>query len=221
MQKRMIDVSHTIKDGMITYPGLPGPVIGAHLSREESRSHYAPGTEFHIGKIEMVVNSGTYIDAPFHRYADGLDLAALPLESLADLEGIVIRIEPGLDRSVDASTFRCKDLRGKAVLVHTAWASYWGSDQYVHGHSFLTEDAALFLREAGAALVGIDSLNIDDTRGGSRPVHSILLAAKIPVIEHLTGLEQLPDEGFTFFAVPVKIRGLGSFPVRAFAVVES
>lgn len=220
MKTHMVDVSHTIEHGMVTYPGLPSPVIATHLGREESRAHYAPGTEFNIGKIEMVVNTGTYIDAPFHRYPDGIDLANLPLESLADLEGIVIRVEPEIDRAVDASYFRGRDIRGKAVLVHTGWARFWGSEQYMHGHSFLTEDAALVLRDAGAALVGIDSLNIDDTRTGSRPVHSILLAANIPVIEHLTGLEQLPDDGFTFFAVPVKICGLGSFPVRAFGVVK-
>jgi arylformamidase len=221
MPKCLIDVSHTVEHGLITYPGLPGPVISDHLSREDSRSHYAPGTEFQIGKIEMVVNTGTYIDAPFHRYAHGMDLADLPLTSLADLEGIVIRVEPGFDREVGASYFKGRDLRGKAVLVHTGWARYWGIDQYMQGHSFLTEDAALLLRDAGAALVGIDSLNIDDTRGGARPVHSILLAANIPVIEHLTHLEELPNEGFTFFAAPVKIHGLGSFPVRAFGVVKS
>jgi arylformamidase len=221
MGKQLIDVSYIIENGMITYPGLPGPVISDHLNREDSRSHYATGTEFQIGKIEMVVNTGTYIDSPFHRYADGMDLAGLPLTSLADLEGIVIRIEPGINRAVDASYFKNRDLGGKAVLIHTGWARYWGTEQYMQGHSFLTEDAALFLRDSGAALVGIDSLNIDDTRGGARPVHSTLLAANIPVIEHLTHLEELPDEDFTFFAVPVKIRGLGSFPVRAFGVVKS
>jgi kynurenine formamidase len=166
----------------------------------------------------MVANTGTYLDAPFHRYADGKDLAELPLSSLADLVCVVVRASAG--RSIEASAFRNVDVRGKVVLVHTGWAKHWKTDRYFEGHPFLTEDAACHLRDAGAALVGIDSLNIDDTGDGRRPVHSVLLGSDIPIVEHLTGLERLPDAGSRFFAVPVKVRAFGTFPVRAFAVLD-
>jgi kynurenine formamidase len=212
----LIDLSHTVEHGLITYKGLPAPLICDYLSREESRNHYAPGTEFHIGKIEMVANTGTYLDSPFHRYPDGKDLSQLPLKSLANLETIVFQ---AVDRRViDPSLLRGADLAGKAVLVHTGWSKHWRTDQYFEGHSFLTKDAAVFLRDAGAALVGIDSLNIDDTADGSRPVHSTLLAADIPIVEHMTNLQSLPDAGLRFFAVPVKVKDFGTFPVRTFAV---
>ena len=217
--RRFIDVSHTVEDGLITYKGLPAPIICDFISREASRAHYAPGTEFHIGKIEMVANTGTYIDAPFHRYAEGKDLAELPLPSIAGLDGVVVRVEVSRGKAIGEAAFRGCDVAGKAVLVHTGWSKHWKTDPYFEDHPFLTEDAALHLRNAGAALVGIDSLNIDDTTDGRRPVHTLLLGHDIPVVEHLTNLDRLPDEGFCFFAVPVKVKALGSFPVRAFGVV--
>jgi arylformamidase len=217
---RLIDVSHTVEDGMVTYKGLPAPVVCDYLGREESRRHYAPGVEFHIGKVEMVANTGTYLDSPFHRYADGTDLAGLPLEKLAGLDAVVVRWDLARGRSVGTDAFRPLDVGGKAVLVHTGWDARWRTDAYFEGHPFLTADAAEWLRDAGAVLVGIDSLNIDDTADLTRPVHSALLRAEVPIVEHLTGLGGLPDAGFRFFAVPVKFRGMGTFPVRAFGLVE-
>lgn len=204
---------------MITYKGLPAPLICEYWSREYSRQFYAAGTEFQIGKIEMVANTGTYLDSPFHRFADGKDLSELPLASLARLDGQVVRVPWQAGRSIQRTAFAGLDLRGVAVLVHTGWDTHWRTDQYFEGHPFLTEDAAQYLVDKGAALVGIDSLNIDDTADGRRPVHSLLLRAEIPIVEHLRGLEQLPNHGFRFFAVPVKVKGFGSFPVRAFAVL--
>jgi kynurenine formamidase len=213
---KFVDLSHTIEDGLITYRGLPAPIICDYLTREASRQIYAPGTEFHIGKIEMIANTGTYLDSPFHRYPEGKDLSQLPLQSLANLETAVFQ---ATDRTIiDASLFHGADLAGKAVLIHTGWSRHWRTDQYFEGHSYLTKDAAVFLREAGAALVGIDSLNIDSTADMSRPVHSTLLAAEIPIVEHMTNLQALPDKAFRFFAVPVKVKGFGTFPVRAFAI---
>ncbi len=217
--RRFIDVSHTVEDGLITYKGLPAPIICDFISHEASRAHYAPGTEFHIGKIEMVANTGTYIDAPFHRYVEGKDLSELPLSSLAGLDGVVVRVDVSREKAIGEEAFRGCDVAGKAVLVHTGWSKHWKTDPYFEDHPFLTEDAARHLRAAGAALVGIDSLNIDDTTDGRRPVHSLLLGHDIPVVEHLTNLDRLPDEGFRFFAVPVKVKALGSFPVRAFGVL--
>jgi len=216
---RLIDLSHTVEHGMVTYRGLPAPLICDFLSREDSRRLYATGTEFHIGKIEMVANTGTYLDSPFHRYADGKDLSQLPLESVADLDAIVVRAPDESDRSIDAGAFRGLDLRGKAVLVHTGWSRHWRTDQYFEGHSFLTAEAAALLRDQGAALVGIDSLNIDDNSSGERPVHSTLLRHDIPIVEHMTNLDQVPDSGFRFHAVPVKVKNFGTFPVRAFALL--
>ena len=210
-----IDLSHTVEQGLITYKGLPAPVICDFLSREDSRRNYAAGTEFHIGKIEMVANTGTYVDAPFHRYADGKDLSELPLESLAALEGIVVR---HAGRAIGRSAFGDLDLRGKAVLVHTGWDRHWATERYFEGHPFLTEEAARHIAGAGAALAGIDSLNIDDTADLARPAHTILLAAGIPIAEHLCNLGMLPAADFRFFAVPVKVARFGSFPVRAFAM---
>lgn len=220
-QRTLADVSHVVEDGMLTYKGLPAPIICDYLSREQSRAHYAPGTEFHIGKIEMVANTGTYVDSPFHRFADGKDLAELALTSLANLEGIVVRWKDSASRAIDRTAFAHLDVRGKAVLVHTGWDIHWRTDQYFEGHPFLTAAAARYLVDAGAALVGIDALNIDDTADGHRPVHTTLLGNDIPIVEHLCGLEQLPDTGFRFFAVPVKVKGCGTFPVRAFAVIEN
>jgi kynurenine formamidase len=218
---RLIDLSHTIEDGLITYKGLPAPIICDYLSREASREHYDAGIEFQIGKIEMVANTGTYIDSPFHRYHDGNDLSELSLEQLADIDGVVVTAPYCDGRMIDAAAFVNVNIRGKAVLIHTGWSELWKSDAYFENHPFLTSGAVQLLRDEGAVLVGIDSLNIDDTDDGQRPVHSILLGANIPIVEHLTGLDQLPDHGFRFFAVPVKVRGLGSFPVRAFAKITS
>jgi kynurenine formamidase len=218
-RRKLVDLSHTVEHGMITYKGLPAPVICDFLSREESRKHYAPGTEFNIGKIEMVANTGTYVDSPFHRFADGLDLSELPLESLADLEGIVVRAQDA-GREISARIFRHVDIKGKAVLVHTNWSRHWRTEQYFEGHPFLTRDAAELLVEMSAALVGIDTYNIDDITDGARPVHTALLGNRIPICEHMRGLEGLPDRGFRFHAVPVKVKAFGTFPVRAYAVLD-
>jgi arylformamidase len=218
--RRLVDLSHEIEDGMITYKGLPGPVVTDHLSREQSRSNYAEGTEFQIGKITMVANTGTYLDTPFHRFADGRDLAALDLSILAELPGVVVRADLSRGRAIAPSAFAGADVRGKAVLVHTGWNVHWRTEQYSSGHPFLTEDAAKFLRDSGAVLVGIDSFNIDDTADRRRPVHTILLAVGIPIVEHLRGLDQLPDSGFRFSAVPPRVTGMGTFPVRAYATLS-
>jgi arylformamidase len=217
--RRLIDLSHTIEHGMTTYPGLPGPLICDYLSREASRSRYAPGVEFQIGKIEMVANTGTYIDSPFHRYAEGKDLAGLPLESLADLDAVVVRIPAGAGRAISRSAFDEMEVEGKAVLVHTGWDAHWRTERYLSGHPFLTGDAAAYLVSQGTALVGIDSLNIDDTEDLARPVHSTLLGADVPIVEHMCNLAGLPQQGFRFSAVPAKVAGFGTWPVRAFGNV--
>jgi arylformamidase len=254
MPKIIVDLSHSVEDGLITYQGLPAPVICDFLSREQSREHYAPGTEFQIGKIEMVANTGTYLDSPFHRYEDGKDLSELELSSLANLDGVLIRIigkgegvkgpeqraegegqggKSDASRAIDASALQGLDVKGKAVLIHTGWSQHWRTDKYFEGtHPFLTKDAAQFLADEGAALVGIDSYNIDDTADLTRPAHSILLGKGIPIVEHMCNLQSLIDAlsdhplaasgsvSFKFFAVPVKVKGMGTFPVRAFALIE-
>jgi arylformamidase len=220
MSKQLIDLSHTIEHGLITYKGLPAPIICDYLSREQSKEHYAPGTQFQIGKIEMVANTGTYLDSPFHRYEDGKDLSELELNSLADLEGIVVSGKRGEGRGIDVEAFGKLELKGKAVLIHTGWSAHWRTDEYFKGHPFLTKSAAQLLVNRGASLVGIDSYNIDDTADLSRPAHSILLRAGIPIVEHMCNLDRLPTAGFRFFAVPVRVKGFGTFPVRAFAIVE-
>jgi kynurenine formamidase len=212
-----LDLSHTIEHGMTTYPGLPGPLICDFLSREASRARYAPGVEFHIGKIEMVSNTGTYVDSPFHRYAGGKDLSALPLESLAGLDAVLV--EGNREGPVGPEAFAGRNLRGKAVLVRTGWDVHWRTPRYLEGNPFVTAEAAEWLVERGAALVGIDSVNIDDLRDSARPVHSILLGAEIPIVEHLRGLGPLPAAGFKFTAVPPKVAGFGTWPVRAFATL--
>jgi len=210
---RFVDLSHTVTDGLVTYPGLPAPTITDHLSRADSRDRYAPGVEFHIGRIDMVANTGTYLDTPFHRYADGHDLAALPLERVAGVPGVVI----GPDDPLPAS-----GVTGHAVLVRTGWDEHWGTERYGDpSHPFVSAALTDALVAASPALVGIDGVNIDDTRGGERPVHSALLAAGIPIVEHLTNLDQLPPSGFEVFAVPVKVTGMGTFPVRAFAMLPA
>lgn len=220
LKRGYVDLSHVIEDGLVTYPGLPAARICDYLSRERSREIYAAGTEFQIAHIDIVANTGTYLDCPFHRYADGNDLADVALEALADLEGIVIRADHRSVRAIDASHFRDKELRGRAVLVHTGWDAHWTSPAYAVDHPFLTEDAAEYLRDCGVRLVGIDSMNIDDTRGKERPVHSTLLGSDILIVEHLCNLAALPDEGFRFSAIPPKVRGAGTFPVRAMATLR-
>jgi kynurenine formamidase len=217
---RLIDVSHMVEDGLITYPGLPAPIVCDFLSREASRSHYDEGTTFQIGRIEMVANTGTYVDSPFHRFEDGADLADLDLACLADLDGVAIDATGNEGRAIDATLFKNRDLAGKAVLVRTGWDRHWATPRYFEGHPYLTRATATMLRQMRVRLVGIDSLNIDDTRDGERPVHTILLGAGIPIVEHLCALDALPPSGFRFHAVPVKFRGVGTFPVRAYAVVE-
>jgi arylformamidase len=216
---KVVDLSHVIESGMITYKGLPGPIINDFLSREESRKHYSAGTEFFIGKMELVANTGTYVDSPFHRYAHGLDIAELPLSSLANLEGVTIRANERNGRAIDHQFFENISTAGKAVLVHTGWDLHWRTDQYFSEHPYLTRDAAAYLVDTKAALVGIDSYNIDDTADLSRPAHSLLLAAGIPIVEHMCNLHSLPLAGYRFFAVPPMIRSMGTFPVRAFALL--
>jgi kynurenine formamidase len=218
---QLIDLSHVIESGMITYKGLPAPLICDHLSREQSRSVYAEGTEFQIGRIDMVANTGTYLDTPYHRYADGVDLAGMGLEQLAGIPGVVVRVSGTRERAIDWMTFATRELRGHAVLVHTAWDRHWRTDRYFEGHPHLTRRAAEYLRDQGAVLVGIDSFNIDSTDDGMRPVHTVLLGAGIPIVEHMTGLAALPLEGFHFWAVPPKILGMGTFPVRAHARLDA
>ncbi|HEX4640295.1 MAG TPA: cyclase family protein, partial [Chthoniobacterales bacterium] len=213
----LIDLSHTVEHGIITYKGLPAPIICDYLSREASRERYAPGTEFQIGKIEMVANTGTYLDSPFHRYPDGDDLSELKLESLANLDCVVVRATQRPDRAIDRLSCDLADLRGKAVLFHTGWDAHWRTDQYFENHPHLTGALAQQLVEAGVALAGIDSFNIDSIDDRTRPVHTALLGAGIPIVEHMCNLGAVPERGARFFAVPVKVKGMGTFPVRAFA----
>jgi kynurenine formamidase len=214
---RYVDLSHVVENGTVSHRGLPAPVVCDYLSREASRTRYAAGTEFHIAKIEMVANTGTYIDCPFHRFADGQDFTQIALNRFADLDAVVVRAGPGQSPAIGADAFRNVEVRGRAVLVHTGWDRHWGSETYIGEHPFLTEDAAIHLRDSGATLVGIDSMNIDDTRGNARPVHSVLLRANILIAEHLCNLGDVPDVGFAFSAVPAKFKGVGTFPVRAMA----
>ncbi len=212
MQK-LIDLSHTIFDGLITYKGLPAPIICDYLSREKSREFYEEGTEFQIGKIEMVTNTGTYIDCPFHRFEHGHDLSQIALEQCAALDAITINAKDAT--AIGVAYFEGKDIKNKAVLVYTNWARYWNTADYFEGHPYLTAEAATYLKEAGVKLVGIDSHNIDNTAGRSRPVHTTLLGADILIVEHLCNLDKLPGSGYHFNAVPPKIKGAGTFAVRA------
>ena len=217
--QRIVDLSHVIRDGMVTFPGLPGPEIGEFISREQSRERYAPGTEFSFSRISMLANAGTYVDSPFHRFADGDDLAAMQPSRLADLDALVVRVVGAAERAIGRGVFLPYDVTGRAVLIHTGWDRHFGTDRYGHGHPFLTAEAAAWLVGQRPALVGIDSVNIDDAADGTRPAHTALLAAGIPIVEHLRGLEELPPYGFRFFAVPPAVQGMGSFPVRAYALV--
>ena len=218
MSANFIDLSHTIEAGLITYKGLPAPLICDYLSREKSRQFYEPGTEFQIGRIDMVANTGTYLDCPFHRYEDGHDLSELTLERCASLEGVLIDADYRREKEIGKKFFEQKDVRGKAVLVHTNWSEHWRTDAYFEDHPFITEEAARYLKDQGVLLVGIDSHNIDDTRRRSRPVHSVLLRAGILIVERMCNLHALPKKHFYFNAVPPKFKGVGTFPVRAFAV---
>ena len=218
--RRVVDLSHPISHGMVTYPGLPGPEISDHLTRAASEEAYGPGVTFHIGRISMVANTGTYLDSPHHRYAGGDDLAALPLARLVDLEGTVVRVGGSGARPVDVAQLAPYEVAGRAVLIHTGWDRHWGTSAYGSDHPYLTEAAATWLVEQGAALVGVDSVNIDDTSDGRRPAHSTLLAAGIPIVEHLCHLDQLPPEGFRFHAAPPAIRDFGTFPTRAYALLD-
>ncbi|MCE7062112.1 cyclase family protein [Dyadobacter sp. CY343] len=214
---RLVDLSHVLFDGLITYKGLPAPIICDFLSRRDSIGKYEEGTQFQIGKIEMVSNTGTYIDCPFHRYEDGKDLSEVALEAFANLEGVTI--DASDIQEIGVELFKNVDVSNKAVIVKTGWSQHWNTDQYFENHPFLTKGAAEYLRLHGARLVGIDSHNIDDTRTNSRPVHTILLGADILIVEHMCKLDQLPRDNFLFTAVPPKIKGVGTFPVRAFASI--
>jgi kynurenine formamidase len=215
VRRRVVELSHVIRDGMVTHTGLPGPEIGTWLTFEDSK--YAPGTEFQISRISMVSNTGTYVDSPAHRFRDGADLSAFSLDKLVDLEGIVVRVG---QRAIDRNHLLAYEVQGKAVLFNTGWNERWGTDAYIRGdHPFLTRDAAQYLVESQAALVGIDSMNIDDTGDGTRPAHTALLGAGIPVVEHMTGLGDLPPHGFRFHAAPPKVEGMSTFPVRAYAII--
>jgi kynurenine formamidase len=214
----ILDLSHIIADGTVTYPGLPGPVISDHLSREQSRQMYAPGYEFQIGRIELVSNTGTYLDTPFHRFPDGHDLAGLDLARVAGVPGVVVDV-PAQEAGVDL--LDGLELDGRAVLFRTGWDAHWTTDRYGEpDHPFVGVAAAQRLADAGAVLVGIDSVNVDDTRTMERPIHTVLLRAGVLIVEHLCRLDQLGDRTFSFFAVPPAIVGIGTFPVRAMAIVE-
>lgn len=219
-QPRLIDLSHVIESGQVTYRGLPAPLICDHMTFDQSHAHYDEGTEFSIARIDMVANTGTYIDTPAHRVRGGEDLADVGLDRIADLPGVVVRATNRNARALGPGLFEAIEVQGRAVLVHTGWDVHWGTDAYFEGHPFLTEAAAGHLRDRGVALVGIDSLNIDDISGGTRPVHSVLLHAGIPIVEHMTNLAALPQGAFRFTAAPPKVKGMGTFPVRAMARVE-
>ncbi|MCS0499635.1 cyclase family protein [Protaetiibacter mangrovi] len=218
--RRVVDLSHRIRAGLVTYPGLPAPVITPHLTREDSRSHYEPGTEFAMDVITMIGNTGTYLDSPYHRYGDGADLAGLGLASLVELPAEVFHLTDLTTRGIPASVFRDRDVRGTAVLLHTGWDRHFGTPAYGVDAPFLSAEGVAYLVEQGAALVGIDSLNIDEVvPHGPRPAHSGLLGAGIHVVEHLTNLGELPASGARFTAAPPAIEGFGTFPVRAYATL--
>jgi arylformamidase len=215
-----IDLSHTIEHGLVTYKGLPAPIICDYLSRENSKKFYAEGTEFQIGKIEMVANTGTYIDCPFHRYENGKDLSEMGLEAFTDLDAIVVKV-PFTERlEITEEHFKNLKIKNKAVLIYTGWDKNWNTEKYYDNHPYLTEGAAKYLKDSGAKLVGIDSHNIDSTTGKTRPVHTTLLGAEILIVEHLCNMQSLPKDGFKFSAIPPKFKGVGTFPVRAMAKLK-
>lgn len=215
----LVDLSHTIEHGLVTYKGLPAPIVCDYLSREDSKQFYDEGTEFHIGKIEMVANTGTYVDCPFHRFEHGKDFSEIGLERFADLEGIKISVPYTKTLAIEVAHLQGYPIENRAVLVHTDWADHWNTPQYYENHPYLTEEAAMYLRDNGAVLVGIDSHNIDNTQTKKRPAHTTLLGAEILIAEHLCNLAVLPMSGFTFSAIPPKFKGVGTFPVRAMAKI--
>jgi len=216
---RAVDLSHEIVDGMVTHPGIPGPSISTFLTHEESAARYAPGTTFEIGRIDLVANTGTYIDMPAHRFPGRADLAALDLDRVVDVDGVLVDCRNAAERAIGPDAFDGVAVSGRAVLVATGWDAHWGTPAYLSDNPFLTDAAARYLVDGGAALVGIDSLNVDSLADPARPAHTAILEAGIPLVEHLAGLDQLPAEGWRFFAVPPRIRGMATFPVRAFALV--
>ena len=217
---KLIDLSHTIENGLVTYKGLPPPVICDYLSREDSKKFYEEGTQFQIGKIEMVTNTGTYIDCPFHRFENGKDLSEVTLDAFAELDGVVVRVPYEKSLAVTRDHLQNLEIRNRAVLIQTGWDRHWNTPAYYENHPYLTEDAAMYLRDCGVKLVGIDSHNIDNTQKRSRPVHTILLGAEILIVEHLCNLYLVPDDNFLFSAIPPKFKGAGTFPVRAMAKVK-
>jgi arylformamidase len=217
---RVVDLSHPIRAGLVTYPGMPGPEITDYLTREDAERSYGPGVTFHIGRVSMVANTGTYIDSPFHRYADGADLAGLVLSQLADVPGVCVHIEPGSLRAVDVDDLERFDVEGRAVLIHTGWDRHWETPAYAVDGPFLTAAATAWLVAHGAWVVGIDSVNIDDMGDSTRPAHSGLLAAGVPIVEHLCHLDELPESGFRFHAAPPPVEQFGTFTVRAYAIVD-
>lgn len=216
----LIDLSHVIENGLITYKGLPAPIICDYLSRENSKQFYEEGTEFQIGKIEMVSNTGTYVDCPFHRFENGKDLSEIALDRFAELDGIVIRVPFTDTLEITEGHFKNHEIKNRAVLVHTGWDKHWNTENYYENHPYLTKGAAEYLKDCGVLLVGIDSHNIDNTLEKSRPVHTTLLGAEILIVEHLCNLFSLPDDGFIFNAIPPKFKGVGTFPVRAMARIK-
>jgi kynurenine formamidase len=217
---QLVDLSHEIEAGMFTYPGFPTPVITDYLSRADSRERYRGEAEFHIGRIEMIANTGTYIDAAFHRFEGAQDVGQLPLAGIAYLRGVLVHL-PEDQRSLGVDALAGLELRGAALLVHTEWSRHWRTGEYGRAdHAYVSREAAGYLAESGVALVGIDSVNIDDMADASRPAHTLLLRKGIPIVEHLTNLSALGDHPFTFFAVPPPVRGMGTFSVRAFASVD-
>lgn len=218
---KFIDLSHVIEDGLVTYKGLPAPVICDFWSREESKQFYDGNTSFQIGKIEMVSNTGTYMDTPFHRFQDGNDLSEIGIEQTAMLEGIILRVPFQRTCHIDWTLLEGLPIKNRAVLIHTGWDAHWNTETYYSKGPYLSADAAAYLVQQEATLVGIDSHNIDDTSVKNRPVHSILLKANILIVEHLCNLGAIPENvPFKFSATPPKIKGMGTFPVRAYATLE-
>ncbi len=213
-----MDLSHDIVAGMLTYPGVPGPEIRITTTRTASAARLTSGASFEIESLTLVGNTGTYVDAPYHYHADRADVAELPLERLVNVPIAVVRAV-GRTAVTAADLGDPGRLWGHAVLVHTGWARYWGTPRY---HELdcphVTADAVDVLAAANAALVGIDSLNIDDPRDPRRPAHHRLLGADIPIVEHLTNLGSVPDTGARLIALPPPVRAMASFPVRAVAV---
>ena len=220
---RYVELSHVIRAGLVTYPGLPAPSITPHLTREASKNSYAPGTQFAMDVITMIGNTGTYLDSPFHRYQNGRDLAGLSLDTLVDQSAEVFHLHDSKGRGIPAPVFFDRDVAGKAVLLHTGWDTHFATPAYAVDAPFLSREGAEYLVDQGVTVVGIDSLNIDDTStdaAGERPAHSLLLQAGIHVIEHLTNLGELPASGATFTATAPLVEGFGTFPVRAFATLR-